>query len=369
MEQLATRTFAGVDLGRNAVSLSIYDEAKGKMEEERFPITPDQAEDHDYIKAGLERLRSYGREKGVEPEDFNDVVFCLEDGNDENRKRLSDLLGRKFTSVLGCHVISRFRAFAEYVFHQEKMIWDRNTLLLDYTGDMLSCVMINQIRQSKQKAYRGNTHAIDLSELGIVREAPDRDAVFAKMIRQFLAKYPANIIFLTGEGFEGSWMKKTLTYLCAGRRVFLGQNIYAGGACLLATGTVPLMDEGMILLDGEDMVCHTVGVVASESGKSKYIPVTSIGKEWYNTEGSIDIILDKSQRVEFFFHNTLENEMEGSACEIRDLPQRPPKTTRIRIRVTFTGRTEGNILLEDLGFGQMFPGTNKITIFPFSLVS
>lgn len=95
-------------------------------------------------------------------------------------------------------------------------------------------------------------------------------------------------------------MKKTLTYLCAGRRVFLGQNLYANGACLLGIHSIELMDEGMILMDGADMVYHTVGVVTTEAGKPQYVPITSIGREWYNTHGSVDIILDKSQRVVSF---------------------------------------------------------------------
>lgn len=74
--------------------------------------------------------------------------------------------------------------------------------------------------------------------------------------------------------------------------------------------SIELMDEGMILMDGTDMVYHTVGVVTTEAGKPQYVPITSIGREWYNTHGSVDIILDKSQRVDFFYHNTKENEIE-----------------------------------------------------------
>lgn len=83
----------------------------------------------------------------------------------------------------------------------------------------------------------------------------------------------------------------------------------------------------------------------------------------------MDIILDKSQKVEFFYHNSQANEMEGAVCEIKDLPARPPKTTRIRIEVQFTSQTDGVILLKDLGFGEMFPATGKVTVFPFKLIS
>ena len=42
MEQLKTRQFAGIDLGKHAVRLSIFDEGPGEMEEESFPLSPDE---------------------------------------------------------------------------------------------------------------------------------------------------------------------------------------------------------------------------------------------------------------------------------------------------------------------------------------
>jgi len=37
---------------------------------------------------------------------------------------------------------------------------------------------------------------------------------------------------------------------------------------------------------------------------------------------------------------------------------------------TFTEKmTEGVILLKDMGFGEMFPATGKIIVFPFTLIS
>lgn len=43
----------------------------------------------------------------------------------------------------------------------------------------------------------------------------------------------------------------------------------------------------------------------------------------------------------------------------KDFRNDRPKTTRIRIEVSFTSQTEGVILLKDMGFGEMFPGNRK----------
>ncbi|MCD8019612.1 MAG: DUF5716 family protein [Clostridiales bacterium] len=367
MEQLETRRFAGIDIGKDAVHLSVYDEGKGEMTEETFPLQ--ESEQEDYIDSGLCYILRYMEANQVKWEDYHGVYFTMEDASKGCRDHLTELLDADFKKRHAVNIMTRFRAFVEYVFHQERAVWDRNTLLLDYTGNILHYIQVEQIRSSRQKAYRAVLREIDLEQYDIGREDENKDYNFSRMIKQFLVKHPAHIIFLTGEGFEGNWMRKTLTYLCAGRRVFMGQNLYANGASLYGTGTIPFMEEGMLLLQGPDMVYHTIGVTIQENGKLKYVPITSIGREWYNTKGSIDIILDKSQKVEFFYHNTKENEMECTSCEIKDLPSRPPKTTRIRIQVEFTSDTEGVILLKDMGFGTMFPGTGKVTIFPFKLIS
>lgn len=367
MEELETRKFAGIDLGKQSVQLSIYDEGIAEMMEESFPLNPEDQED--YIAGGMDYVGKYMETNRLKWADFQSVYFSLEDTSEETRNHLKTVLDEAFFERHSLNVITRLRAFVEYVFHQERVMWDRSTLLMDYSGDRFRYILVEQIRRSKQKAYRASLEEMDLKEYNIVEGDPELDYKFSRFMKQFLVKNPAHIIFLTGKGFEGNWMKRTLTYLCAGRRVFLGQNLYANGACLIGTGNISFMDEGMLLMQGPDMVYHTVGIITQESGRAQYVPITSIGREWYNTKGSLDIILDKSQKVEFFYHNTKENEIECATCEIRDLPARPPKTTRMHIEVQFTSETEGVIMLQDMGFGTMFPGTGKVTVFPFKLIS
>ncbi len=366
MEQLKTRQFAGIDFGSSSVRLSIFDEGQGEMTEEKFPLLPEEQED--YIINGLDRVHKYMETNDLNWDEFQNVNFSMEDISVEKREILKNALEPAFFEKHNSEITTRIRAFTEYVFHQERTVWDRNVLLLDFSGGSLHYIFLEQIRRAKQRAYRVILEEIDLEESDIRQEDEDLDFNFSRMMKHFLVKHPSHIIYLTGEGFEGSWMKRTLTYLCAGRRVFLGQNLYANGVCLLGLGMVPLMEEGMILVQGPEMVQHTIGIIGQEAGKAHYVPITSIGREWFNTRGNLDIIMDKSQKVEFFYHNSRENEMECSTCEIRDLPGRPPKTTRLHIEVEFTSAVSGVILITDMGFGSMFPATGKVTIFPFQLI-
>ena len=367
MEALNTRKFVGIDLSEEAVQLSIYDEGTEQMSEEFFSIP--KGEKEDYLSIGLDYIYKYFEFNQMSWEDYSSVHFSLKDVSKESREKLRALLPEEFVERFGLNIISRFRAFVEYVFHQERVVWDRNTMLLEYQNNMLRYIVVEQVYRAKQKAYRAVTHEVDLKNYGIVEESPNLDQDFCKMIKQFLLKNPTHIIFLTGSGFEGNWMKRTLNCLCSGRRVFLGQNIYANGVSLLGSQSPSLIEEGLILMQGEEMVYHTIGIVAAEGGRQQYVPITRIGKEWYNTTGSLDIILDKSQKVEFFYMNHRENETEIASCDIKDLPKRPPKTTRLHVEVEFTSCTEGIIFLTDIGFGHMYPKTEKVTVFPFQLIS
>ena len=86
---------------------------------------------------------------------------------------------------------------------------------------------------------------------------------------------------------------------------------------------------------------------------------------WISQEEFESMTQEAAGELELF----RENEMECVSCEIKDLPARPPKTTRMHIQVQFTSQTEGVILLTDQGFGSLFPGTGKVTVFPFTLIS
>ena len=121
------------------------------MSEECFPFGIEDNED--YIGTGLGLIEKYMEVNQMKWDDFRTVYFAMEDPSVENRERLASLLPENMQKE-GIRVITRFRAFVEYVFHQERMIWDRNTLLMEYEGDSLRYILIDQIRRSRQKAYR-----------------------------------------------------------------------------------------------------------------------------------------------------------------------------------------------------------------------
>ena len=46
--------------------------------------------------------------------------------------------------------------------------------------------------------------------------------------------------------------------------------------------------------------------------------------------------------------------------ELKDLPVRPPKTTRLHLRVEFTDAAHARLEVVDLGFGELFPKSDMV---------
>ena len=95
------------------------------------------------------------KEKEYQWSDYQAVHFSMQDPSEENRDKLKESVSEEFLKFHTVKVITHFRAFAEYVFHQERIMWDRNTLLLDYHDNQLSYVLIDQIRRSRAEGLPG----------------------------------------------------------------------------------------------------------------------------------------------------------------------------------------------------------------------
>ena len=46
--------------------------------------------------------------------------------------------------------------------------------------------------------------------------------------------------------------------------------------------------------------------------------------------------------------------------QLPGLPERPPRTTRLRIEMAYISREECVVTVRDLGFGEMFPSSGKV---------
>ena len=185
------------------------------------------------------------------------------------------------------------------------------------------------------------------------------DIDFAKIGEYESKKAYISAVFLTGVGFSNKWMKKSTNVLCQGRRVFVGQNIYTKGACYRAVGGEYMSFYDDYFVETKENVLSDIGITLGDE-KDTFVPIITGGKQWYNTHGELNVILDDTDVITIVYKNHKTGEEKRESVSISGLPKRPNKTTKLSLEVEFDSPHEGAVIIRDLGFGKLFPTTNKI---------
>ncbi len=184
----------------------------------------------------------------------------------------------------------------------------------------------------------------------------EKDSDFSNICLKLLNKRIISSVYLVGEGFEGGWMKESLSILCAGRRVFLGKNLYSKGACFYAYGDekAPVNDFAYI---GSHSLKANVSVKVLSNNSVELFTLANAGRPWYEEQNSIEVIVDKDLIVDFWIKKPLCKDTRIESVELIGLNKKADRTTRLLISTKPVSDTELKVIIEDVGFGDMFPSS------------
>jgi hypothetical protein len=107
--------------------------------------------------------------------------------------------------------------------------------------------------------------------------------------------------------------------------------------------------------------------IGDMEGRNQFYPIALGGREWYNMKGSVTVFLDGTSRLHFVYRDKISREIQKEIIEVTGLPKRPPKTTRLSLEIEMYDEKQGAIVIRDVGFGKIYPTTNKIYRKEFSL--
>ncbi len=202
---------------------------------------------------------------------------------------------------------------------------------------------------------------IEEFEEGSMVGLPDgeKDSAFKKILGKYLnLGDPVSAVYLTGVEYNEKWLSDSLRLVCRNRRAFIGQNLFAEGACCKAIS--PEEERRDYVYLGEARMQVNIGLYALEDGKEKYISIIEAGGNWYETRGETDVLLDDTDTVEFIVSSISGDKKVTKSFSLPGLPGRPNKTTRIRITLIPTAVNRINVMMEDMGFGELFRRSGKI---------
>ena len=193
----------------------------------------------------------------------------------------------------------------------------------------------------------------------------DRDAAFLAALKASAGEAHVSTFYLVGEGFrdigEGSsWMKRSLQELCAKRRhVFVGQNFYVKGACYNSYYmAIPQARPEFVAADTE-LTTEEVFLYILQHGKLARLPLIPLQTEWFMAEGTAAVLPDGAQELLLGVQNAVTGETRRYPIPLEGMPERPAKTTKLLIHAKYSQEQVLQVRVQDMGFGDLFPGTGK----------
>lgn len=289
------------------------------------------------------------------------LVITIPEYNKDMFRVLSDFHKELGIDADAVEITSHLDSGLYYIFNQDSDLWVNSVALFDYNADGLNYYRID-ISRGKEPEVISVTHEDYTAQFNLALFGGDNilmDATFAKIVDYEMKKTYISSVFLTGLGFSEKWMNKSRSILLQGRRVFAGQNIYTKGACYKAVGGEYEEFYHRFFVETKENVVFDVGI-SSGDDEDEFIPIALGGKQWYNIHGKIHIILDDTDTITLVYRSRRSEKEIREVVKLHGIPKRPNKTSKFSVEVEFETPSKGAVIIKDLGFGKLFPTTNKI---------
>lgn len=246
---------------------------------------------------------------------------------------------------------SHVESFYYYNLYQPEELWQHKTILCEY-GDA-------SIRTYCMECNRHTTPVVAyMEEREFPFPVPESDEKMQEIAKKLCENQMISSVYLIGEAFSRDWMKESLRYLCKGRRVFQGNNLFSKGACygMMERLTPGENGKNHVFL-GKDKLKSNIGMKVLRRGEVSYQALLDAGINWYEAKNTMEFYLLEGRAVEI-----LITSLTGKGNRIaRIVPEELQEgIIRLRISVEMRDDTHLKVELEDLGFGTFRAATHHI---------
>lgn len=291
----------------------------------------------------LSALKKYGKKEKIH------AVLVLPDLSMETREEyVKDACEAGFAREQ-LQMIGASESIVHLIMHQTNDIWQQQVWLLEFEEEEIRASGF----QVNKRTVPMLAEALKPEVWQIGKEEEGRDDRLCGMIKACFGEKQVSAVFLTGTDLNEQQYKKSRGELCRRRRVFLGEKIYARGACVLAGERD---EKRNYLFLNEQTLLYNTGIRSFSKGEEKVHTLISAGCSWHEAKGECEVLLVGDPLVEFAFWSMMGGEPVYEGMKLTDLPERAGGVSRLKVEVRYTNPTECEVRVTDLGFGEMWPG-------------
>lgn len=285
-------------------------------------------------------------------------------------------LGLGYTRV---YYQSYAESFYDYMIYQPRDLWFYQTVLLDYREEGIYSMRMECNKRTTPIVAYVHQRLYPFPAEPCLPDIHGLDSGRIQQLDQELLKVASgecedrtvSSVYLIGESFAGEWMPQSLRYLCKGRRVFQGVNLYSKGAvyCLLDKHFGSKAGKEYVFLGG-DKLKYNIGMNVLRQGEESYYALLDAGENWYDSTYSCDFYVWSGQPIPLIITPLIAGGVTTLPLSLGELPRRwenaggegygACELVRIRMNLHMEGERLLCVELEDLGFGEIRPATELI---------
>lgn len=346
-------------------------EAAGTLVPDLFAVLKSeqgiQIEDRHYT--GTELLRIFLRELHVviqanlKIKRVTHAVVSIESPHRRAVEVLTEALMQLGIEQEHIRIISHTESFLYYVLHQKRELWNNQVVMLDFGRNGCICRIMKVVSQRGKYFVLTEEHdfsqKLDMGMLETANQMEQADRIFLSLLQPLFQGRVVSSVYLTGEGFQKSWAKESIQYLCNKRRVFQGNNLIVKGTGYCAREYFYATTLERFLFQCPGLTKVNVALKTNRSGVESEQLLSKAGVRWYETDAYVEGILDRVSHLTLQISSPVTGIEKVIYLELKNFPRRPHKTTRVGVRLYYTEADQFMIEAVDLGFGDFFPASGE----------
>ncbi|MDE7417776.1 MAG: hypothetical protein K2N44_15975 [Lachnospiraceae bacterium] len=318
-----------------------------------------------FVKKALAILYAY-----IVSDDIAAVAFTMKDTNTDIMEMLRNISKHIGQRKMEVYFLSHEDCFFQYIIHQPQEMWIHDVLLYDYKSDGIKSYLLSMNRKTNPVACFIDTMQYpqmkipDLSDKNETTKGAffkQLDSALLEIVRKNCDQRVITSVFLLGDSFSKDWCRESLKYMCRGRRVFQGNNLFSKGACYGARERVyPSTLSTSYVYLSEDKLRANIGMTCDRGQTEVYYPILDAGTNWYEAQNTFDVMLVKNNTITLNISPVDGRKTRVARISLEGLKVRGNKTNRVELRFYMEDANAVQIEITDKGFGEFFPSTGQI---------
>lgn len=254
--------------------------------------------------------------------------------------------------------------YAAYLLNQSEELYGRNSILFYMSKgvlDIYNIIVNKKFKPYTLKLQNEQIKGMESYEDLMFATEDERNLIdnhFFAIAKELFGSAIVSTVFLTGDGFDKDWLNVSLKYLCQGRRVFQGKNLFTKGACYFLINE--LNNNRKYELSGENQLNYIFQIPMWQDGNNKPYNIHDGKGDWYQVDDTIECLLDGQEKVLIdIIVPGKEAEKRTEEIELKGLVKRPTLGTRIKISVKMLNKNLLDVKITDEGLGELYDASGR----------